>query len=129
MRCKSRSSGVVPRDQQRLDPQRSILKSRGFALESGNISFSSLRSIVSLFFRLIFTVLRNFSNFFQNFKKSRNPARDPATLKCGILRDAGFLRDLSRKSCPAKVLKKNPACGIPQTRFCRSLVYKQNFGI
>ena len=49
----------------------------------------------------------------RDFAGSR--VRNPALFViCGILRDAGFLRDLSRKSCPAKVLKKNPACGIPQ---------------
>ena len=42
--------------------------------------------------------------------RSRNPALFSI---CGILRDAGFF----------PIFLKNPACGIPQTRFCRSLVY------
>ena len=49
----------------------------------------------------------------------RDPARDFAG--CGINPEG---------SHPAKIFEKNPACGIPQMRFCRTLVciiYRRTF--
>uniref|UniRef100_A0A914MK61 C2H2-type domain-containing protein n=1 Tax=Meloidogyne incognita TaxID=6306 RepID=A0A914MK61_MELIC len=50
------------------------------------------------------------------------PSPNPALFSiCRILRDAGFLRNLSRGIPSLRDFKKNPACGIPQTRFYRFL--------